>query len=61
VVLSTLGAWAMVHWIFKSVFVPVLLPMILVGVGMMALSITIGLLTGREVFAETPMAALRDA
>ena len=60
VVLSTFGAWALIHWIFKSVFIPVLLPMLLVGLGMMALSITIGLLTSREVFAETPMAALRE-
>ncbi len=60
VLLSTVGAWALTHWIFKSVFIPVVLPMVLVGLGMMALSITIGLLTGREVFAETPMAALRE-
>jgi putative ABC transport system permease protein len=60
VMLSTFGAWALMHWIFRSAFIPVLLPMILVGFGMMALSITIGLLTSREVFAETPMAALRE-
>jgi putative ABC transport system permease protein len=60
VLLSTLGAWALMHWIFRSAFIPVLMPMIAVGLGMMALSITIGLLTGREVFAETPMAALRE-
>jgi putative ABC transport system permease protein len=60
VILSTAGAWALIHWIFRSAFVPVLLPMILVGLGMMALSIIIGLLTSREVFAETPMAALRE-
>jgi putative ABC transport system permease protein len=60
VVLSTVGAWALMHWIFRSVFIPVLLPMVLIGLGMMALSITIGLLTGREVFSETPMAALRE-
>jgi hypothetical protein len=27
----------------------------------MGISVTIGLLTGREVFSETPMAALREA
>jgi putative ABC transport system permease protein len=60
VLLSTLGAWALMHWIFRSAFAPILMPMIAVALGMMALSITIGLLTGREVFAETPMAALRE-
>jgi putative ABC transport system permease protein len=48
------------HWIFRGAFAPILMPMIAVALGMMALSITIGLLTGREVFAETPMAALRE-
>jgi putative ABC transport system permease protein len=61
VVLSTFGAWAMVHWVFRSPFVPVLLPMLLVATAMVVLSVTIGLLTGREVFSETPMAALREA
>ena len=60
VLLSTAGAWALMHFIFRSAFIPVLLPMILVAAGMMTLSVTIGLLTGREVFAETPMAALRE-
>lgn len=59
--LSTFGAWALMHWVFRSQFVPVVLPMVLVGAGMVALSVTIGLLTGREVFSETPMAALREA
>jgi putative ABC transport system permease protein len=60
VVLSTFGAWALMHWVFRSAFTPALLPMVVIGVAMMALSITIGLLTGREVFSETPMAALRE-
>ena len=61
VVLSTLGAWALMHWIFRSPFTPALGPAALVALAMIALTLTIGLLTGREVFAETPMAALREA
>jgi hypothetical protein len=34
---------------------------LLVAAVMTLLAITIGLLTGREVFRETPMAALREA
>jgi hypothetical protein len=32
----------------------------MIALAMMALAITIGLLTGRDVFRETPMAALRE-
>jgi putative ABC transport system permease protein len=60
-ILSTLAAWALVHWIFRSAFVPALLPAGAVGLVMIALAVAIGLLTGRDVFAETPMAALRES
>src|SRR6185437_3600100 len=60
VILSTLAAWALVHWIFRSAFVPALLPAAIVAAAMIALAVAIGLLTGRDVFAETPMAALRE-
>ena len=59
VVLSTGSAWALMHWIFHQPFSPAIGPAALVAVGMIALAVAIGLLTGREVFAETPMAALR--
>jgi hypothetical protein len=36
-------------------------PAALIALAMMALAIAIGLLTGRDVFRETPMAALRDS
>lgn len=61
VILSTLAAWALVHWIFRSSFVPALLPAGAVGLAMIALAVAIGVLTGRDVFAETPMAALRES
>ncbi|HWH53579.1 MAG TPA: FtsX-like permease family protein, partial [Gemmatimonadaceae bacterium] len=61
VILSTLAGWAVVHWIFRQSFSPALLPAAIVAAAMIALAVAIGLLTGRDVFAETPMAALREA
>ncbi|HEY3593557.1 MAG TPA: FtsX-like permease family protein, partial [Polyangiaceae bacterium] len=60
VILSTLSGWALMHWIFRQAFVPAFGPALAVAGAMIALAIGIGLLTGREVFAETPMAALRE-
>jgi putative ABC transport system permease protein len=60
VVLSTLASWALVHSIFKLAFVPALLPALLVALAMISLAVAIGFMTGRDVFAETPMAALRE-
>ena len=60
VVLSTLASWALVHSMFKLAFAPALAPALLVAAAMIALAVAIGLMTGRDVFAETPMAALRE-
>jgi putative ABC transport system permease protein len=60
VVLSTAAGWALVHFVFQSTFVPAVLPSAIVAGAMITLAVAIGLLTGREVFAETPMAALRE-
>jgi putative ABC transport system permease protein len=59
-VLSFAGAWGLVHFVFGGTFAPALLPAAMIALAMMALAITIGLLTGRDVFRETPMAALRE-
>ena len=61
VLLSVGGAWALLHYVFKAPFSPALLPALAVSAGMTVLAVTIGLLTSREVFASTPMVALRDA
>ena len=61
VALSTAGAWGLMQFVFKQPFIPALLPMAVVAIAMMGISVTIGLLTGREVFSETPMTALREA
>jgi putative ABC transport system permease protein len=59
--LSTAGAWALLHFVFKQAFLPAVVPMVVVAVAMVGISIAIGLLTGRDVFSETPMAALRES
>ena len=60
VVLSVGGAWALMHYVFKQPFSPALLPAFGVAGLMVALAVSIGVLTGRDVFRETPMAALRE-
>jgi putative ABC transport system permease protein len=61
IVLSVGGAWALMRFVFHQPFRPAVLPALVVALAMIALSVSIGLLTGREVFRETPMAALREA
>ena len=54
------GGWAIVHYVFDAEYSPAFLPAVLIAVAMLALTVTIGLLAGRDVFKETPMSALRD-
>ena len=60
VVLSTLAAWGLLRVIFRMPFIPAFAPAGLVAAAMIGLAVVIGLMTGRDVFAETPMAALRE-
>jgi putative ABC transport system permease protein len=61
VVLSVGGAWGLMRYVFKQPFVPAVLPALGVAAVMIGIAVSIGMLTGREVFRETPMAALREA
>lgn len=61
VMLSVLGSWLLLKFVFTTSFSPAIGPVLLVGAAMTGVAITIGLATGREVFRETPMAALREA
>jgi len=60
-VLFRSGSWALCHWIFRVAFAPSILPALVVALAMILLAVTIGLATGREVFRQTPMVALREA
>jgi putative ABC transport system permease protein len=61
IVLSVGGAWALMHFVFRQPFQPAVIPALVVALLMILVSVSIGLLTGRDVFRETPMAALREA
>jgi putative ABC transport system permease protein len=60
VALSFGGSWALTHWVFRVTFAPSIIPALLVALVMILLAVTIGLATGREVFRQTPMVALRE-
>ncbi len=59
--LSIAGGWAVVRYIFKAPFTPALGPVTAIAAVIVGLTLLIGLLAGRDVFKETPIAALRDA
>jgi putative ABC transport system permease protein len=60
-VLAIAGAWGLMRFVFEGTFSLLAGPGVLIAVGMIALTAAIGMLAGREVFAETPMAALRES
>jgi putative ABC transport system permease protein len=60
-VLSIAGGWAVVHYVFKMAFGLPLTPVVGIALVIVALTVLIGLLAGRDVFRETPIVALRDA
>jgi putative ABC transport system permease protein len=59
--LSFGGAWALVTFVFEGSFAVAPVPALAIAATMTLLAVSIGLLTGRDVFRETPMAALREA
>ena len=59
-VLSVLAAWSITHFIFRIPFVGALVPALGIAALMIGVVVSIGFITGREVFASTPMAALRE-
>ena len=59
--LSFGGAWALTKYVFDAPFAPAWGAAAAIAAAMMAITLAIGLLTGRDVFRETPMAALREA
>jgi putative ABC transport system permease protein len=54
------GGWAVVRYLFKMPFALPLAPITGIAFVIVALTLLIGLLAGRDVFRETPIAALRD-
>ena len=60
-VLAFIGAWGLTHYIFDDTFDPAIGPTLVIAGGMLFLTMAIGLLTSRDVYRETPMAAIREA
>jgi putative ABC transport system permease protein len=58
--LAIAGGWALTHYVFDTRFSPAIGAAVGIAAAMLALTVTIGLLAGRDVFRETPMTALRD-
>jgi putative ABC transport system permease protein len=54
------GAWLLVTFVFEGTFTAAVWPALGIAAAMTLLAVSIGLLTGRDVFRETPMAALRE-
>jgi putative ABC transport system permease protein len=54
------GAWAAMHFIFDAPFALAPLPLAAVAGATMVLTVVIGLFAARDIFAETPMTALRE-
>jgi putative ABC transport system permease protein len=59
--LSMAGGWAVVRYVFKVPFALPVVPVAAIAAVIVALTLLIGLIAGRDVFRETPIAALRDA
>jgi putative ABC transport system permease protein len=59
--LAIAGGWGLTHYVFDTEFTPALGAAAVIALTMLVLTVTIGLLAGRDVFRETPMSALRDA
>jgi putative ABC transport system permease protein len=57
--LSMLAGWALLHFLFESPFQPPLVPLAALSAGVVLLTAAIGLWSGREVFAHSPLEALR--
>jgi putative ABC transport system permease protein len=60
-VLSVVGGWAVMKWVFELPFVLDPIPLLAIAAAMMLLTVAIGLTSGRRIFAAPPMQALREA
>jgi putative ABC transport system permease protein len=59
-VLSFGGAYGIMHWVFKRPFDPASGSALVIAAATLLLTVSIGVLSGRDVFNETPMGALRE-
>jgi putative ABC transport system permease protein len=60
-VLSTGAAWGLARWVFEGRFSPQPLPLAMLVLGVVALTVVVGLVNSREVIRRTPLEVLRGA
>ncbi len=60
-VLAIGGGWGLMRFVFDNSFAPAWGAAFAIAGAMLALTVSIGLLAGRDVFKETPMAGLRES
>ncbi|MCC6245503.1 MAG: FtsX-like permease family protein [Gemmatimonadaceae bacterium] len=59
--LAFAGAWGLTRFVFKDPFDPAVGPTLVIAIGMLVLTMTIGFLTSRDVYKATPMQAIRES
>jgi len=59
--LALLASWALVRWLFELPFDPPLRDLAVLAVGTLAITATLGAMSGRPARAKSPLAALREA
>ncbi|HEY7479737.1 MAG TPA: FtsX-like permease family protein [Gemmatimonadales bacterium] len=59
-VLSAAAAWALAKWVFEGRFSPQPLPLAALVLGVVTLTVVVGLLNSREVIRRTPLEVLRS-
>lgn len=59
--LASAAGWAVMRWVFGSPFTFALSPVLAIAGAMVMLAVAIGLVGGRDVLNEPPLAALREA
>ena len=58
--LGIAGAWGLVRFVFEGTFSPSVPPLLLLWVGVVGLTVAVGLAGSRSVLRRTPLSALRD-
>jgi putative ABC transport system permease protein len=58
-VLSAAAAWALAKWVFEGRFSPQPTSLALLALGVVTLTVLVGLLNSREVIRRTPLEVLR--
>ena len=54
------SGWALAHWLFETKFALPVAPMLLLGAGVVALTVGVGLWSSVDLFRRTPLDALRN-